>query len=84
MANETVTLTVSKDGTPIAENAIAPAQSNGVDCTALSVDVRSYGAIGVGRYDFKLTTVTGEVVSEGALIVEAPIPSPSQSPATPS
>lgn len=84
LANETVTLWVSKDGTPIAENAVASAESNDVDCTALPVDVRIYGAIGPGRYDFKMVTATGEIVSEGTLIIEAPTSLPSQSPATPS
>jgi hypothetical protein len=83
LTNQTIALTVEKNGTRIAQNALAPMESNGVDCLEDPLDVRSLGAIGVGRYDFKMSIATGEIVSEGTLIVAAPTPRPTRGPVTP-
>lgn len=83
LSNQTVTMTVKKNGTPVYQNAVPALDSNGVDCTEDPIDARTFGGVGAARYEFTLTIATGEVVSEGTLVIAAPTPPPSRRPAGP-
>jgi len=65
--NQTVTLTVIKNGTSLGSSDLTSAQSNGVDCLEDSTDLSTLGA---GTYEFKLTTADGSVVSDGTLTIK--------------
>ena len=80
LSDQTVTMTVKKDGTPVYQNSVPPLDSNSVDCTEDPIDARTFGGVGAARYEFTLTIATGEVVSEGTLIIAAPTPRPSRRP----
>ncbi len=67
LTNETVTLTIVKDGTTIDTSTLTSAESNGVDCVESSANL---GDLAPGVYEFKLTTSSGEVVSDGTLTIK--------------
>ena len=79
--DETAVVHLFFNGIAQTDTVLAPSESNGVDCFEDPLDLSVYP---VGTLTLRVATLTGEVVSEGTLIIEAPIPSPSQSPATPS
>ena len=70
LTNETVTLTILKDGTKLDSTPLPAAESNGIDCLE---DQSNWGEIlqnqGAGTYEFQLTDSTGRVVADGALQV---------------
>ena len=74
LTGQTVSLSITKDGTEISHNVLASIDSNGVDCTENGYNLAT---LAPGSYDFKLKTASGEVVSEGTLIVTPSAPSPS-------
>ncbi len=67
LTNETVTLTVIKDGTVLTTSTLSNDQANGIDCVESSADLSSLAA---GVYEFKLTTANGDIVSDGTLTVK--------------
>jgi len=67
LTNETVALTIIKDGTTIDTSTLTSAESNGVDCVESSANL---GDLAPGVYEFKLTTSSGEVVSDGTLTIK--------------
>ncbi|MGA3057661.1 MAG: hypothetical protein ABSE70_06455, partial [Candidatus Limnocylindrales bacterium] len=66
LTGETVSLLVAKDGTEISHNVLSSLNSNGVDCMEDELDLNYFAS---GKYEFKLKTASGEVVSAGTLIV---------------
>jgi hypothetical protein len=67
LTNETVTLTVIKDGTVLTTSTLTNDQANGIDCVESSADL---GSLTAGVYEFKLTTANGDIVSDGTLTVK--------------
>ncbi len=65
--NQTVTLTVLKNGSSLGTTPLSSDQSNGVDCLEDNTDLSTLGA---GTYEFKLTTADGTVVSDGTLTIK--------------
>jgi hypothetical protein len=71
LTNETVTLIVLKDGQQILSTPLSSDESNGIDC------LEDYSNLGdilttAGTYEFKLTTSSGETVSDGTLTIKQP------------
>ena len=70
LTDETVTLTILKDGTKLDSTPLPAAQSNGIDCLE---DQSNWGEIlqnqGAGSYEFQLTDSKGNVVSDGTITV---------------
>ena len=67
LSNETVTLTIVKDGTVIDTSTLTADQANGVDCVESNANL---GDLTAGVYEFKLTTAGGDVVSDGTLTIK--------------
>ncbi len=67
LTNETVTLTITKDGTVLDTSTLTSDQANGVDCVESNANL---GDLDVGVYEFKLTTSGGEIVSDGTLTIK--------------
>ncbi|MFI5258966.1 MAG: hypothetical protein ACHQ01_05070 [Candidatus Limnocylindrales bacterium] len=67
LSNQTVTLTIIKNGTALGSSGLTAAQSNGVDCLEDSTDLSTLGA---GTFEFKLTTADGTVVADGTLTIK--------------
>ncbi len=70
LSNETVSLTVIKDGQQlIPPTPLGAEMTNGVDCLE---DTSNLGELlnGAGTYEFKLTTASGDVVSDGKLTLK--------------
>jgi hypothetical protein len=67
LTNETVTLTITKNGSVLDTSTLTSDQSNGVDCVESSANL---GDLGPGVYEFKLTTSKGDVVSDGTLTIK--------------
>jgi hypothetical protein len=67
LTNETVTLTIIKDGTVLTTSTLPGDQTNGIDCLELSDNLSS---LSPGVYEFKLTTANGDTVSDGTLTVK--------------
>ena len=67
LTNETVTLTIIKDGTVLNTSTLTSDQTNGIDCVESSGDLSS---LDPGVYEFKLTTANGDTVSDGTLTVK--------------
>jgi hypothetical protein len=67
LSNETVTLTIAKDGTVIDTSTLTADQANGVDCVESNANL---GDLTAGVYEFKLTTAGGETVSDGTLTIK--------------
>ena len=68
LTNETVTLTILKDGTKLYSSPLPSEQANGIDCLE---DQSNWGEVlqtqGAGAYEFKLTDSKGNVVSDGTI-----------------
>lgn len=67
LTNETVTLTIIKNGTVLTTSTLTSDQANGIDCVESSGDLSS---LDPGVYEFKLTTANGDTVSDGTLTVK--------------
>jgi len=70
LSNETVSLTVTKDGQAfIPATALTSDMTNGIDCLE---DTSNLGELltGAGKYEFKLTTSSGDVVSDGTITLK--------------
>jgi hypothetical protein len=67
LTNETVTLTIIKDGTVLTTSTLPSDQTNGIDCLELSDNLSS---LSPGVYEFKLTTANGDTVSDGTLTIK--------------
>jgi hypothetical protein len=69
LTNETVTLTIAKDGVQKYSLPLSSSETNGIDCLE---DPSNLSEIltDAGAYDFKLTTSSGNVVSEGILTIK--------------
>ena len=67
LTNETVTLTIIKDGTVLTTSTLTSDQANGIDCVESSANLNTLDA---GVYEFKLTTANGDTVSDGTLTVK--------------
>jgi hypothetical protein len=67
LSNETVTLTIIKDGTVLDTSTLTSDQANGVDCVESNANL---GDLEVGVYEFKLTTSKGDTVSDGKLTIK--------------
>ena len=67
LTNETVTLTIIKDGSVLDTSTLTSDQSNGVDCVESNANL---GDLEPGVYEFKLTTSKGETVSDGKLTIK--------------
>jgi hypothetical protein len=66
LTSQTVTLTIIKDGAILDTSALTPDQANGVDCVESNANLSDLSA---GVYEFKLTTSSGEIVSDGMLTI---------------
>jgi hypothetical protein len=70
LSNETVTLTIYKDGTKLDSIPYGDTEVNGVDCIEDSSNLGDiFTSYGAGSYEFKLTDSHGNVVSDGTLTV---------------
>jgi hypothetical protein len=67
LSNETVTLTIIKDGSVLNTSTLTSDQANGIDCVESSANLNN---LDPGVYEFKLTTAGGDVVSDGTLTVK--------------
>jgi hypothetical protein len=67
LTNETVTLTIVKDGTVLTTSTLTSDQANGIDCVESSANLNT---LDPGVYEFKLTTINGDTVSDGTLTVK--------------
>jgi hypothetical protein len=67
LTGQTVSRSITFEGGVWHQDTLAPTDSNGVACFEDRLDL---AALPPGSYDFKLKTASGEVVSEGTLIVK--------------
>jgi hypothetical protein len=67
LTNETVTLTIIKDGSVLDTSTLTSDQTNGVDCVESAANLSD---LAPGVYEFKLTTSKGDTVSDGTLTVK--------------
>ena len=67
LVGETVTRTITKDGSILDTYTLPSGQSNGIPCLE---STENLSVLAPGVYEFKLTSLKGDVVSDGTLTVK--------------